>query len=264
MARPRAIKPEELTMLTQFKVLIVKFKEHQDAKTMAAGRMEFLKLKSARTTDTIDDEKFEVQGLFFAILRHSAGGRLPGKIVAGNDKSLTLGQLAKYLRKSVEELLPPLKRLMLTNRIRLLVATTENPDEEEEPEEDREPEKTEPSEKVKQYRACRMFWLAWEELHIKSYNRQYDKTQWDEVNLQKILKSDNLHRYIAYAFHFHQQDSRVGIPKLKEKSTSKLKTPTVDNFLKRASDYSTELRGKEWTMSQKWSTEFLKKHQSLQ
>jgi hypothetical protein len=58
-------------------------------------------------------------------LRHSAGGHKPGFIVAGNDKSLNLSLLAKYTRKSIEELLPPLKRLMKTKQIKLLIRVSE-------------------------------------------------------------------------------------------------------------------------------------------
>ena len=271
MARPRAIRPEELTMLTEFRVKIVNWEKYQVGKDgkPVKGKQDWVKLKAASTTDTINEEKLEVRGLLFDMLRHSAGGRKPGYLVAGSGEPLTLSRLARFMFVKLEELLPPLKRLMVTDRLKLLVATSEGSDEEPEktePEktepEKTEPEKTEPSEKVKLYRACRVFWLAWEELISKSYGRQYDKTQWDETNLQKVLKPENLHRYIAYAFHFHQQDSKVGIPKLEEKETSKLKAPTLDNFLKRVSDYSSGLRGKEWAMSQKWSTGFLTKHQS--
>jgi hypothetical protein len=225
--------------------------------------VEFLKLKAARTTDTIDDEKFEVQGLFFAMLRHSAGGRSPGEIVAGSGEYLTLKQLAIYLRKNIEELLLPLKRLMVTGRIKLLVATAEGSDEEE-PEEKQEPEKTEPTEKVKLYRACNAFWIAWNLLHSGSYGRPYDKTQWDDANLKKVLQPGNLHRLIGYAFYFHQVDKRVGIPKEENKETSSLKPPTLDNFLRAVSAYSSRLRGEEWERSQSWSTEFLTKNKSQQ
>jgi len=261
MARPRSIKPEELNMLTLFKVIIVKWKEHNPDITKMKGRVEFLKLKAARTTDTIDDEKFDVQGLFFAMLRHSAGGRSPGEIVAGSGEHLTLKQLARYLRKTVEELLPPLQQLMRTDRVKVVVKSSEG-SQDEEPEEEPEEDQSRTSEKVNLYRACRVFFLAWEELHFKSYNRKYDKSQWDEKNLQQTLTPDKLTRFIAYAFHFHQQDGKVGIPTLEERSASKLKTPSLDNFLKRVADYSSTLRGEEWERSQNWSTEFLKKHQS--
>jgi len=267
MARPRRIQPEELTMLTEFKIQIVKWTEYQkdrDGKPIET-KQDWVKLQAARTTDTMNEEKLDVRGLFFDMLRHSAAGRQPGWLVAGSGEPLTVARLARYLWVQIEELLPPLKRLMVTDRVRLLVATSESSSKDQDDDEPSKPAPpTETSEKVRMYRACRVFWLAWEELHFKSYGRQYDKSQWDEKNLMTTLNPDNLHRMIAYAFHFHQSDRNIGIPKLEEAETSSLKPPTLDNFLKSVSGYSSRLRGQSWEMSQKWSTEFLKKHQSLQ
>jgi len=262
MARPRAIKPEELDMQTQFKIQIVKWNDYQtdrDGKPIKT-KQDWVKLQAAKTTDTINEEKLDVRGLFFDMLRHSAAGRKPGYLVAGSNEPLTLSRMARFLWVSVEELLPPLRRLMVTDRVRLLVATTEgSPEIDIDGSPEQEPPQEEPSDKVKLYRAARVFWLAWEVLHSKSYSRQYDKTQWDERNLLEVLNPESLQRFIAYAFFFHQRDSEVGIP---ASDTQKLLAPTLGNFLKRVSLYSSRLRGKEWEMSQKWSTEFLKKHHS--
>lgn len=116
MARPRAIDVSEITHTTYFKVQICAWNEW----CLPKGNAGFM-LSAARTTDTIDDEDFETQGLFFALLRHSAGGRQPGNIVAGDGKHLNLSQLARYMRKQVSGLLPPLTSLMKAGRIKLLV-----------------------------------------------------------------------------------------------------------------------------------------------
>ena len=120
MARPRAIDVSELTLTTCFKVQICTWGNW--CLDMKGG---MLVLHAARTTDTIDDENFETQGLFFALLRHSAGGRQPGNIVAGDGKHLNLSQLARYMRKRIVELLPPLTSLMKAGRIKLLVHSSE-------------------------------------------------------------------------------------------------------------------------------------------
>jgi len=246
-------------MLTQFRVQIVTWDKYQiDAIGNKLKGKDWLKLVAAGTTDTMHEEKLATRGLFFDMLRHSKGGRRPGYLVAGSNEPLTLSRLARYLWVSVEELLPPLKRLMITDRIKLLVSP-----ETDEPEEKMQVESEPPSEKILQHRAIKIFWLCWDELHIKSYNREYDKGQWDELNLLKVLTVEKLERFIAYAFHFHQSDEQIGIPKPEEEKTSKLKAPSIENFLKRVPDYSSRLRGQKWEMSQKFATENLKKHQHL-
>jgi len=256
MARPRSISPDELSVLTKFRIQIVKWNDYQEfgEGKRFKGKQEWLKLAAARTTDTINEERLDVRGLFFDMLRHSAAGRRAGYLVDGNNEPLTLQRLCRIMFVKLEDLIPPFKRLMETDRIKVLVDSQSSSTEEDQDQVEHE--------KIRKYQVSRIFWMAWHELHSKSYGREYDKSQWDDMNLLKTLTPENLERMIAYSFYFHQFDKSVGIPRESEKESSTLKPPSLDNFLKKVSEYSSRLRGEGWTKSQKWSTKFLMKNQS--
>lgn len=123
MGAPRNLRPEELTEHHKkdlyFRVKVTKFKDYQ-------GNFEhykFLKLIPVQPTDTLYlDESLAVEGLFFRLLRISGGGRHPGWVVRGDYQPTNLEQLADIIRRPIEEFLEPLKRLILTNRIKLTEA----------------------------------------------------------------------------------------------------------------------------------------------
>jgi len=259
MGRPKNITTDELTMKTRFRIRIVKWKEHNPDIGKMKGRLDFLKLKAARTTDTINEEPLDVRGLFFDMLRHSAGGRRAGYLVDGANEPLTLTRLCKIMNVKLESIIPPLKRLMETDRIQLQIDSQDYSAEETETEEAEDP-KENPAEKIRKYQAARMFWMAWQELHFKSYEREYDKSQWDDNNILKALTPESLERFIAYAFYFHQYDNEIGIA---TPENNKLKPPCIDNYLKKVSSYSSTLRGDKWQKCLKFSQKFLQTNQSL-
>jgi len=255
MPRPRNISPDELRVSTKFRIQIVKWKEHNPELAKVKGRLDFVKLKAARTTDTLNEENLEVRGLFLDMLRHSAGGRRPGYIVDGSNEPMSLSRLCRIMNVPLVKIIEPLKRLMVTDRIKVQVESSSAPETAPETAEKPlvEPKKPEPD-KIGKQQAARVFWLAWNEIHLKSYHRAYDKNNWDEANLLKSLTPDNLERMIAYAFYFHQHEPSVGI--------NKGRAPSLNNFLKLVSEYSSILRGQRWEMSQKFSQKFLQRNLS--
>lgn len=128
MGAPRNISPDELSQSSAktlfFRLKIMKFKEYQDDRES----YRFLKLVPVNPTDTLYlDERLEVEGLFFRLLRISGGGRHPGWVVRGDYQPMNLEQLAEIVKRPIHEFLEPLQRLMLTKRLALKEAS---PDEE--------------------------------------------------------------------------------------------------------------------------------------
>jgi hypothetical protein len=102
-----------------------------------------------------------------------------------------------------------------------------------------------------------LFMKAWNMAYRECWEKyeDYPATEHEVRAVKKAITKANLSKHVAYVAYYHRHDPKVGI-------TDGKYPPTLDNFFKAVTVYSTKLKkdNKGWKKAQSWGRGFLQKN----
>ena len=126
MAKPPALKPEQIKANTPMRIRLNSWEDYQlDLKDEATRK--YVLVAVFRPTDTIIDSPTYAKVLWWDLLRLSAAGRRKGWVVMGKDDPITPKKIAHILNLDLhKEVIPGLKHHILEKRITIYSILSEN------------------------------------------------------------------------------------------------------------------------------------------